>query len=294
MALYHVSQFFRGLRDSFRFRFFFQKLSNENVKKACIDCTKLILGIFLGSLFVYNLILRPFFISQYGDGYFLYLYAILWNVLWVLPSYIVTFIYSMKWYNEIAKSIIGEVKEKGRAKISKEEKRDFLKSASEYKTSLILCISILTSIFSLIPYVGSVLSFLWNAWLYAYYSFEYRWNMEVRKSPSQFIAYIQYYWSYFLGFGAPLSLVTLNFSFSASFGVFSVLFPFFLIASLSPNTKPYTKDAPSRNYIINIFEIPEFFNKHMLKFIAWFILPSNKVNNSNDDRKNGPQESADK
>lgn len=264
--LYHISQFLRGLKDGFRFNYFIHNLRDPKVRKACLECVVLVLGIFISSIAIYNYLLIPFLRSQYDEYFYLARipFEFIWNTFWILPSYIATFIYSMKWYDEIAKSIIME---KVRAN-EKSNKKDLLKSASEFKTTLTLCISILTSIVLYIPYIGVFLSLLWNAWLYAYYSFEYRWNLEVKKPPSRFILYIQYYWSYFLGFGAPLALLTFRLSFSASFGVFSVLFPFYLIMSFHKDTTPYTKMSPTKEYNVRIFEIPELINKNMLKLVT--------------------------
>ncbi len=81
-----------------------------------------------------------------------------------------------------------------------------------------------------ITILGSSLHFFHLCLLNSLYSFEYKWynqGIELHRR----LTFIEHHWPYFLGFGLPLTVLTLlPSSFVASGCVFSILFPLFIIS----------------------------------------------------------------
>lgn len=193
---------------------------------------------------------------------FKFLFETIWCMTWLFPSYCMTILYSNRYFDKIANAMLKEKKHKRENSSS----NSILITISENKITLSLLMALVTGICVYIPYIGKILSFFLNSWHYAYYSFEYRWNYSLQKSSSKFLPYIHYYWSYFLGFGAALSLVTLPFSTTTAFGIYSFLFPYYLIMTFHKDTTPEDKELPKPRIIhtIRIFAVPEYINKHIL------------------------------
>lgn len=74
-------------------------------------------------------------------------------------------------------------------------------------------------------------SSVWNASHYIYYSFEYFWMSQGFELKSR-LAKIERCWPYFMGFGTPLTLVTMmSNNFIVNGCLFGMFFPFFIISS---------------------------------------------------------------
>ncbi|KAG5580740.1 hypothetical protein H5410_051367 [Solanum commersonii] len=75
-----------------------------------------------------------------------------------------------------------------------------------------------------IPYIGKALNFMLLSWLYAYYCFEYKWNLS-GLSLDKRLDFFESNWAFFAGFGNPCVLAIFLFSPLVSCGVMAMLFP---------------------------------------------------------------------
>ncbi|CAK9168248.1 unnamed protein product [Ilex paraguariensis] len=75
-----------------------------------------------------------------------------------------------------------------------------------------------------IPYIGKALSFLLLSWMYAYYCFEYKWNL-LGVSLDKRLDFFECNWAFFAGFGNPCVLAIFFFSPLVSYGIMAILFP---------------------------------------------------------------------
>lgn len=94
-----------------------------------------------------------------------------------------------------------------------------------FTTILYINCGITAAILSNIPVLGMPLSLLMNCIITSYYCFEYKWiymgwNIEQRLS------FMEKHWSFFLGFGFPMTILTFFLTFLRSGAIFNLVYPF--------------------------------------------------------------------
>ncbi|XP_055371283.1 etoposide-induced protein 2.4 homolog [Condylostylus longicornis] len=155
--------------------------------------------------------------------------SIVFGMAYVMPIFILSKIVNGLWFQDIADSVYKF--RKGRPQLIPSFSKliaDFIFSL--FVQMLFLCQSTLVSYLPF-QYVGLTLCYVHLAFLYALYSFEYKWvNMgwELHKR----LNFIECNWPYFLGFGMPLTILTnITSSFVLSGCIFSMAFPIFILSA---------------------------------------------------------------
>ncbi|PIA47253.1 hypothetical protein AQUCO_01400142v1 [Aquilegia coerulea] len=87
-----------------------------------------------------------------------------------------------------------------------------------------------------IPYIGKALAFVFNSWMYAYYSFEYKWNLDELGLDKR-LDIFESHWAFFAGFGSPCILACYIFPPLVSYGVMALLFPLFVLTATGSNAE---------------------------------------------------------
>jgi etoposide-induced 2.4 mRNA len=147
------------------------------------------------------------------------------KLLWFYPLYIFSFILSNIWYNDIAKygfSATGNrepsVTEPSNRKDSSTSHNSTDKAtdlggvmiviAEQIYSVLLLTVFFLeqVSLIGYVPYIGKVLNFLLLSWMYAYYCFEYKWNLS-GLSLDKRLEYFESNWTFYVGFGSDAEKV---------------------------------------------------------------------------------------
>ncbi|KAJ6711307.1 P53 INDUCED PROTEIN [Salix purpurea] len=149
----------------------------------------------------------------------------LFYVFWFYPLYIFSFILSTIWYNDIAKY--------GFEALGKKQSRrgyDWNWRASVFCTSFDLLFFLEVYATGFIPYIGKALNFVLLSWMYAYYCFEYKWNLS-DVALDRRLDFFESNWAFFSGFGSPCVLAIFFFSPLVSYGVMAILFPLFVLAA---------------------------------------------------------------
>ncbi|XP_058087377.1 protein EI24 homolog isoform X2 [Magnolia sinica] len=82
-----------------------------------------------------------------------------------------------------------------------------------------------------IPYIGKAINFLLLSWMYAYYCFEYKWNL-TELGLDKRIDFFESNWAFFAGFGSPCVMAIFFFSQLVSYGVMATLFPLFVLTAV--------------------------------------------------------------
>mmetsp|Transcript_4326 Transcript_4326/g.6866 ORF Transcript_4326/g.6866 Transcript_4326/m.6866 type:complete len:145 (+) Transcript_4326:556-990(+) len=85
-----------------------------------------------------------------------------------------------------------------------------------------------------IPFIGPGICFMHVCWLYALYSFDYRWD----KQGGQLLSRLHYFeerWAYFLGFGFPLAVVTTWSPSLVAYGLYALTAPVFIMLAITAN-----------------------------------------------------------
>ncbi|KAK8950980.1 hypothetical protein KSP39_PZI003531 [Platanthera zijinensis] len=226
--------------------------------------------IFLGSLFMFNTVVMPTLswilpsecaefgseqICETGKAQALYSFTRfvlveLFYVFWFYPLYGFSIILSTFWYNDIARHAFEVLRRTGLrlTEVSGEKAlpenqhslhlskpgglEGVMLGIGEQVYSFLLLtfffVEVVATMF--IPYIGTSISFVLNAWMYAYYCFEYKWNLS-ELSLDKRLAFFESNWAFFAGFGSPCVLAIFFFSRLVSYGVMAILFPLFVLTA---------------------------------------------------------------
>lgn len=174
----------------------------------------------------------------------------LFYVFWFYPLYIMSFFLSNIWYNDIAKYGFVELERIRPIVTEPSGQKEVLTSQNtahmdkpaglgglmigigEQVYSVLLLSFFFLEVYatSFLPYIGKVLNFLLLSWMYAYYCFEYKWNLS-EVGLDKRLDFFESNWAFFAGFGSPCVLAILIFSPLVSYGVMAILFPLFVLTA---------------------------------------------------------------
>uniref|UniRef100_A0A1D1YJA5 Etoposide-induced protein 2.4 n=1 Tax=Anthurium amnicola TaxID=1678845 RepID=A0A1D1YJA5_9ARAE len=165
----------------------------------------------------------------------------LFYVFWFYPLYASSFILSNIWYCDIAKMGFERSGLHFEASANKNEvpnsqsvgnvdKPAGIEGAiigiGEQVYSVLLLTIFYIEVFATgyIPFIGKAINFLLLSWMYAYYCFEYKWNL-AGWSLDKRLNFFESNWAFFAGFGSPCVLAILFFTPLVSYAVMAILFP---------------------------------------------------------------------
>ncbi|XP_042501695.1 protein EI24 homolog [Macadamia integrifolia] len=172
----------------------------------------------------------------------------LFYIFWFYPLYVFSIVLSTLWYNDIAKYSFIAMGKDGSAIVKSSVQKESVNSQAsahmnkppglggiiigigEQVYSLLLLSFFFLEVFAAgyIPYVGKALNFLLLSWMYAYYSFEYKWNL-AEVALDKRLDFFESNWAFFAGFGGPCVLAIFFFSPLVSYGVMAILYPLFVV-----------------------------------------------------------------
>ncbi|KAJ8755612.1 hypothetical protein K2173_022207 [Erythroxylum novogranatense] len=185
----------------------------------------------------FDIILKRYSFLRHGLIQLLYLF-------WFYPLYLFSFILSSLWYNDIAKYGFGAMGRNELNVLEPTASSEVIKSETtplrekpdglggimigigEQVYSALLGIFFFLEVYAtgFIPYVGKAINFILLSWMYAYYCFEYKWNLSEVPLDRR-LDFFESNWAFFAGFGSPCVLAIFFFSPLVSYGVMAILFP---------------------------------------------------------------------
>ena len=176
------------------------------------------------------------------EGFMQGLVASLFHVFCLVPAHVISFALNLAWYHKVA----DEAWEALQAELShgnyvggvqlqrKKARRQGLGAAAEeaYR-ALLFCFFVLQALAcSALPRVGGALGFMMWAWLYAYFSFDYKWALS-NWSFEQRVHFFEGRWLFMLGFGTPCALVAYAAARYAGAAGSGALFPLFITLAMT-------------------------------------------------------------
>ncbi|ESQ38814.1 hypothetical protein EUTSA_v10028801mg [Eutrema salsugineum] len=189
---------------------------------------------------------------SYGDSYAFLRVGILqlFYVFWFYPLYMLSFILSNIWYNDIAKygfEAIEKFELSSAEAVRKGEVPASVNMANAERPSglggvmigigeQVYSILLLTFFFlevyvvGVLPYIGKILNFLLLSWMYAYYCYEYKWNFSGIPLERR-LEFFESNWAFFAGFGSPCVLAIFFLSPLVSGALMAILFPLFVLTA---------------------------------------------------------------
>ncbi|CAF0998430.1 unnamed protein product [Rotaria sp. Silwood1] len=175
------------------------------------------------------------------------------NFLWLIPAFIISKLVNSYWFRDIADVVY--------KKLTKHKQTlpalSFSRAISDITFSIIMQIFfvIQSTLILLIPVpiLNTIFGHMCLCLLYSFYAFEYAWiyaNLNVKQRVER----IETYWPYFLGFGFPLTMLSTQFFKSIIINecIFSILFPFAIVAATSVNFQERVKLEQTQTNIISL------------------------------------------
>jgi len=177
------------------------------------------------------------------------------NFLWLIPAFIISKFVNSYWFRDIADVVF--------KKLTKSNKSlpalSLSRSISDVLFSLVMQLFFLVQstliLLIPVPILNTVFGHMCLCLLYSFYAFEYAWiyaNLNVKQRVER----IESYWPYFLGFGLPLTMLSTQLFKSVIVNecIFSILFPFAIVAATSVNFQERIIQQTQSNIIpLNIF-----------------------------------------
>ena len=197
--------------------------------------------------------------------------GIIFNVLWLLPLFLVSKIVCGLWFGDVAEACYFTTYGKP---VSPERLSAFV---ADLIFSLVVQIVFLIqcSIVSQFPLEGIddfLIAFHFSL-IHAWYAFEYKW-VNFGYNVKQRIAHLHTFWAYYVGFGLSMHLITTSLAkYLAPLKIqimsgclFSAAFPFFIISAISANRE--LKLETDKTFPLKIFT-------PSIKFSDWIIVKFN-------------------
>ncbi|XP_049364094.1 protein EI24 homolog isoform X1 [Solanum verrucosum] len=216
----------------------------------------------------------------------------LFYVFWFYPLYIFSLILSNIWYIDIAKygffalenygdrdTKLSDQKEPQTSQntVHREKPTDLegvMISIAEQLYSVLLLTFFFMEVYvtGFIPYIGKALNFMLLSWLYAYYCFEYKWNLS-GLSLDKRLDFFESNWAFFAGFGNPCVLAIFLFSPLVSCGVMAMLFPLFVLTATGSEADkivalPRRKWRGAELGRVPIFFVADYMSMRVLKLFS--------------------------
>jgi etoposide-induced 2.4 mRNA len=162
----------------------------------------------------------------------------LYNVMWLYPAYIISFIFNSVWYQEIAGQAYAITATES-VPPPAPSREGFGASLGEELFRVILFAVFMAQMMltSYVPVLGKPLYVLQLSWMYAYYCFDYKWSLAKWPLDSR-LHFVESNWAYFAGFGGPCTMAVVLLPKFVGEGVMSTLFPLFVLVAIGVNANP--------------------------------------------------------
>jgi len=202
---------------------------------------------------------------------------LLFHGLWLIPIYVLCYISSTTWYQEIGDEIVRQKKGTELTKAVATGMYALIAWIMIFMQYMILNLGIpmvcdqlitisgyidgfmgrsLQLSLTLIKYIASSLAIVLQCVLYGWYGFDPHWIAE-RKAPVERFGIIQKHWAYFVGFGMPYVIIMRTTSFFVGYGIYLGLFPFCIMLACTAIQENKYQAAYPKKY--NIAEIEIFY-----------------------------------
>lgn len=229
-----LTSFFSGLKDGLNFRRVFRVFRHsEVIRQKALLCAVLNGGVFLGSMLLVNYVVQPFVhfvLTSLGASTsgFDVVFNLVYYLLWLWPVYVLSFFLSGFWFGDIAAAAFKLLHGKPPPVDLKKLPRVL---ADEARRSLLFGVFLAHgAAAAYLPYAGTLGVFAFGAWFNAFYAVDYTWS-SLGERLDQRVERFHTLWLYFLGFGAPVTILTMLFPFLASAGILSLTFPLMIVCA---------------------------------------------------------------
>jgi len=141
---------------------------------------------------------------------------------------------------------------------------------------LTIVVVLIMSLVKLTPNIGFIIYLIYSCCLYSYYCFDYKWAL-VGWGVDYRIYYYDTHWLYLIAFGLPFTLLytSIMWCFSmetwVGLGIYSVLYPFFLIMSVASKEKRFRNISKYIPYSISFFRESNILSEWTIEFVRRWV-----------------------
>lgn len=216
----------------------------------------------------------------------------LFYVFWFYPLYIFSIILSTIWYNDIAKYGFAAMGKNGHDILEPSSQNEVktpentalkdkpaglggvMIGIGEQVYSILLLTFFFLEVYAtgFIPHIGKALNFVLLSWMYAYYCFEYKWNLS-EVALDKRLDFFESNWAFFAGFGSPCVLAIFFFSPLVSYGVMAILFPLFVLAATGSGAEQLIFSQRRKWKGVGLGRLPIFYAADTLSMRVLSLLP---------------------
>ncbi len=122
---------------------------------------------------------------------------------------------------------------------------------------------------TVLPILGTSVSFVYVCWLYSFWAFNARWKFEGLGIVAR-LRKIETDWAFFLGFGAPLAAATFTNPFFINAAVYALAFPWLVILASGADTTVTRNRTTTTLSRIHIFRVSKIVFERLRR---WVIAP---------------------
>ncbi|KAF9264739.1 EI24-domain-containing protein [Marasmius fiardii PR-910] len=231
-----------GLKDAFRWDVVFSVAGDPEIR-ANIYKSLLLNTLSLTSIYVFDWFLQPLVHGQ--QKWLRRNVGWVYQTLWLFPVIGLSFYLNSSWCSVIAKRTF--ILQHGN-RATAEQPTTYAGMIKAIATSAYRVVMVFTSLavsfaFKSIPYVGSVISFIFLCWVDSYYCFEFVWIARGLSLSSR-VRYLEERWAYYLAFGFPTAGLCTFGSGLANGAIFALVFPLFVIMAMHARPLPVDPYSP--------------------------------------------------
>ncbi|KIY51021.1 hypothetical protein FISHEDRAFT_17946, partial [Fistulina hepatica ATCC 64428] len=243
--LLHASWTWQGFKDAFRWDIVFTTITGDSEIRANVYKSLMLNALSLVSVFTFDLLLHPllspglWFHRSFGH---------LYQALWLFPIIGLSFYLNSSWCSIIAKRTF-VLQHGSRASAEPTTYTGILNiiATSAYRVIMVFMSVVVSFALGFIPYVGSVVEFVFICWVDAYYCFEFVWIARGLSLASR-VRHLEERWAYYFAFGFPPAALCIWSSSLANAAVSALIFPLYIIMAMSAHPvpqDPYIPVAPA-------------------------------------------------
>ncbi|CAG8483119.1 5279_t:CDS:2 [Paraglomus brasilianum] len=230
-----IKYFWCGVKDAFAWpSSLIVVYMSSTIRNRALKCFTLNGAIFLGSILFFNRVVLPMLYTLQAkpeSGYqekglekgefemegkvkhSLFVTAMLglfvksaYQLFWIYPVFLLSFILNAIWYQQIADKAYSLCYGQPVVRKMSYFRIPRIIADEVYRALLVMNYVAIAILVYGIPLIGPVVSFIFFCWIYAFYSFEYKWTAE-GWNLEQRINYFEERWAYFAGFGMQVLLL---------------------------------------------------------------------------------------
>lgn len=134
-----------------------------------------------------------------------------------------------------------------------------------YGGVLLTVLLLLVAAAPLVPVLGPAVAFAASCWLSSYYAMEYRWRGAPLHTRLQ---WLELHYLYFLGYGAPMTVLYSLFPYLVSVALFAVVFPVALINAMHARVLARPPPFAYLPQQLPIFFLPSAIANYLLKLLT--------------------------